>query len=504
MATEKVSTILQKYISKKIPSYATNIFYQMFTGIDAIFQTLEYKLNISKRERNILTAQSIGSLRSLSAMNGFEPTLKIPAKGLLSIKIDNKLFARFGYPLYIKPYSEFINKLTKIKYIYVGNKVLRLTNGNNIVPVVEGSINTQENKSTGSYIERFYINEENLAEGSIVVQSNGVEFLEVKSFIDNENINNNKQFLVKYSNNPQTPIVIYIKGTELDDIILITYRLCFGENGNLLNQVEFETDNIINNYGEEISPNDDEIKIINIAGFDLGSNGTDENSLRAAIGYNHGSELLFDVISYTNFINKYSLVLLQKVNSVPNKKTIKNIFLSKKQTVIDNGNIQNIIEQYQTIINNNSYLFTESEKANLSNVITEKEFALTSHNIFNSEINKYAFQIKFENNENKEDYSDEIKKILYLEFSKFLYIKNHQINIELLFNDFMIEKNIKFDYTIFNQLNEQIKIEKQKILNTEYIIKHNNILPILKGDFQICDSEFNTYQLFFDINIVSN
>ncbi|MCK9415451.1 hypothetical protein M0Q97_02185 [Candidatus Dojkabacteria bacterium] len=502
---EKLTTLFQKYISNKIPKFATNILYQVINGVEAMFTTLEYRLNISKRERNILTAQQLSSLRNLVAQNGLEPTLKIPSKGLLQMQINAKLFNRVGFPLFIKPYCVFTNKLTKIQYIYNGNKTIKLSNNKNLIPVIEGEIKTINNTITEPhYIERIYIGEDNLAEGSIIVLCNNIQFQEVKSFADNEGINNNKQFLVKFSNDAQNPIIIYIKGLNFNDVVYITYRLTFGENGNISGQQEFETDDIINSYGDEITVNDDELTIINVNGFNLGSNGTDENALRAAIGYNHGAELLFDVISYTNFINKFSTVLLQKVLSNENYKTIKNIYLSKKQIVIDNNNVQNIIQQYKSIVTNNTYLLTSNEKINLSELIKEKEFSLTSHNLNNSNINKYALQIKFDSKEIIDLYSDDLNKLIYLEFSKFFFIKNHQINFELLFDTFMITNNIKLEYTLFDENNEKNKIENQKYFKTSTIIIHDDYLPILKGDFNICDYQFNTFQLFSDINIINN
>ncbi len=60
---------------------------------------------------------------------------------------------------------------------------------------------------------------------------------------------------------------------------------------------------------------------------------------------------------------------------------------------------------------------------------------------------------------------------------------------------------------------ENEKIANRVFVNTPYIINHGNnltnlntgdcYLPILKGDFNICDSSFKTVKLFFDINIVA-
>ena len=59
-----------------------------------------------------------------------------------------------------------------------------------------------------------------------------------------------------------------------------------------------------------------------------------------------------------------------------------------------------------------------------------------------------------------------------------------------------------FEYTIFNQIIEENKFKEKVINPTPYIIKNDEYLPILKGNFNICDSQFNQYQLFFDINLI--
>ena len=103
--TTTVSKIFKQYISSRIPKSQTNVFWMMFNGIDSVFTYIETLIRINKRERNILTAQSVASLRSHAANNGFEPTLKIASSGIVSILINPKLFARVGYPLYLPPYA---------------------------------------------------------------------------------------------------------------------------------------------------------------------------------------------------------------------------------------------------------------------------------------------------------------------------------------------------------------------------------------------------------------
>ena len=73
-----------------------------------------------------------------------------------------------------------------------------------------------------------------------------------------------------------------------------------GEYGNIESKFNFETQSIINSQGNLIDIADDEITIYNNSGFNFGSNGTDVNALRAAIGFNHGVNLLFDKIDVQN------------------------------------------------------------------------------------------------------------------------------------------------------------------------------------------------------------
>ena len=69
----------------------------------------------------------------------------------------------------------------------------------------------------------------------------------------------------------------------------------------------------------------------------------------------------------------------------------------------------------------------------------------------------------------------------------------------------MEQNKCVFEYTIFNQNIENEKIANRVFVNTPYIINHGNnltnlntgdcYLPILKGDFNICDSSFKTVKL---------
>lgn len=523
---KRISDILKQFISERIPAKVTNIFFQMFNGIQAMFESLEYRLDVFKRERNILTAQNLSSLRNLAAQNGYEPKLRTPSKGILLVKISPKLFNRVGYPLFIKPYSIFTNKISKLNYYYISDKTIRIDSNTYYIPVVEGLIQTQTEIAGTDYIQRFYISEEKIAEDSFVVEVEGIQFQEVKSFYDNEGVNNNKQFMVKFSNNAQKPIVLYVKGLKNEDSVNITYRLTNGELGNLDQQQEFETESIVDSYGSLVVPADDEIKIVNISGFGLGSNGTDENALRAAIGFNHSITLLFDNISYRSFLSKFSTILVQDIKINKEFKQINNIYLWKKNSLNPTNNSKDIVAQYKQIIDYKQYVLSDAEKIELNKIIEQYEYCLSSHNLFNAQTCNYALQITFENKSDLDTYKQELEQLIYFEFSKFMYIRNHSLNLETLFDDFKEKHEMTFEYMLFNQVIEQKKIEEKISIDTPYIIyhtvdgdkdyvlksSHNNknyiqniegpYLPILKGDFKICDSSFNEVELFFDINWV--
>ena len=494
----RIPALLKKYISERIPQKATNIFWLMFKGIDEAFQSLEYRLDIFKRERNILTAQHLSSLRNLATQNGFEPVLKIPAKGLLKINISPKLFSRVGYPLFIPPYANFTDRITKNNFYFNSNTTLRIDTNSVVIPVVEGLVQSTSFVSEGKFIERFYILDSNIADGSIVVESNGVVFQEVKNFFNNSNINDNKQFVVKFSSNIQKPIVIYIKGLSKNDNVVVSYKLTVGSQGNISNKHGFETTDIIDNRGNEVLIDDSEIEIFNISGFDFGSDGTDENSLRSSIGFNHGINLLFDEISYRNFINKYSTLMTQKIVSNIDTPSIKNIYIWKKQSVNPNY----IPLNYQQIALTESYKLTNQEKTNLDNLLSENEFTLNSHNLFDAEICKFAIQLKFDSIKELELNKVKLENLIYGEFAKFFHVKNHIFNAEILFDNYRKENKVNFDYIVFNQKDEEEKINQNSDIVTSYIINSEKYLPILKGDFEIIDSFSNKVKLFFDINMV--
>lgn len=532
---KSLQEIFRKYISEKIPRNMTNVLFQLFNGTEAVLDNLRYKLDIFRRERNILTAQTVASLRSLAAGNGFEPKMKTPATGVLYLKVNAKLFSRVGFPLFIKPYSVFTSADTKLNYYFVSDTAIKLSSMEAYIPVIEGDLVETSTIGTGEEIQRFYFEADTIAENSITCRTGDYEFKEVKSFFDNEGINDNRQFMIKFSNNPQTPVIMYIKGLKLNETLQIMYRLTSGENGNISGISTFTTEDLVDNQGIAVNPNSDEIEITNISGFRFGSNGTDTNSLRAAIGYNHGSMLLFDNQSYNNFLGKFSTILVQNITIIKDKKQINNIYVSKRQSVnISIPNTLNIIEQYQKIVRLQSYYLSEPEKIELNKLISENEYCLASHNLYNSLTSKWALQVTLDNPESVTKYSEKILRMIYTEFSKFFYDINHSINFELLFDNFMVENNINLTYLVFNSDIEQDKIReltsdnyqitKLSKIETPYIIRHinelperlnpdgtfnqeikqyinNRRLPLLCGDFDIVDSDGNTFRLFNDVNI---
>jgi hypothetical protein len=481
---QRISTILKQFISERIPNKATNIFFQMFNGIEAMFTNLEYRLDIFKRENNILTAQNLSSLRSLAAQNGVEPTLRIPAKGILLVKISPKLFTRVGYPLFIKPYSVFTNKLTQVNYTYVSDKTIRIDSGSTsvYVPVIEGTLKQIQVQGSTDFIQRIYLNDSKIADKSIIIESNGKEFTEVKSFYDNYGLNSNRQFIIKWSTNPQYPIIVYIKGHELNQTINITYRLTNGELGNISKTQKFETESIVDTYGSYVVPNTNEISIVNISGFNMGSNGTDENSLRSAIGFNHSQEVLFDNISYRNFLSKFSTICLQDIKIDNLRKQINNIYVWKK-ICFDTETNQNIIIEYKKVIKSllKDGFLSDIDKQNISEIISENEYCLSSHNLYGPKTNHYAIQIMFDNIDDMELHKHQIEELIYFEFSKFLYIRNHSINLESLINKYREQNNIKLWYLLFDKRIEQEKIKSLtnnsnlqhfERIETPYIINH--------------------------------
>ena len=472
----RISKVLKQFISERIPQKATNIFFQMFNGIEAMFTNLEYRLDIFKRENNILTAQHLSSLRNLAAQNGVEPTLRIPAKGILMVKVSPKLFSRVGFPLFIKPYSVFKNKLNQIEYTYISDKTIRIDGGNSTVyiPVVEGVLKQIQAVGSFEHIQKIYLEDYKVADDSITVESNGKQFQEVKSFYDNYGLNDNRQFLIKWSSNPQTPLIVYIKGHEANQQLNITYRLTNGELGNLNKVSRFETESIVDSFGSNIVPNTDECMIVNISGFTMGSNGTDENNLRSAIGFNHSQEVLFDNISYRNFLSKFSTICLQDIKIDKLRKQINNIYLWKKIS-FDTEKSPKIIEHYKSELKRciSEGFLTKKDKINISQIISENEYCLSSHNLYGPKTNKYAIQIMFDSIDDMELYKHEIEELLYFEFSKFLYIRNYSINIETLLNRYRESNNIKLRYLLFNKQIEDKKFKKLQSVNEQ---EHDKIL----------------------------
>lgn len=496
-----VVDLLKKYISNKIPQSQTNIFYLMFNGLSAAFEYVEYRLNIRKRESNILTANYDSSLRSLAAENGYEPVTKIPAKGIVKMYVSPKLFSRVGFPLFLTPYSIFKDTNTNIEYYYDSDKALKIDSNNYLVPLVEGAVRTTTAIASGLLIERVYIESPDVASNSIIVSVGGVQYTEVKSFFDNEGLYDNKQFIVKFSENPQKPIVVYIKGANKNDAIEISYRISVGELGNISYDTTFTVDGLIDNYGNEITPDETEVVINNKSGFTLGSNGTTKDALRASIGYNHGQNLLYDSVTYRQFLNKFSNLMLQKIVLSEHSKAINNLYLFKRQYF----NIQSddAISTYKNIIRRKTYLLTETDKSNLDARLITNSFCLSSHNLFDGDINNFALQILFDTKDNLDKFSLDLEKKIYIEFSEFLYNKDKVFDVHSFMSKYMNDNNIKFEYSLFNEKDENEKLSNKTSKETSYVIKHEEYLPILNGNFNIADKDYNPVKLFFDINFAS-
>lgn len=484
---------LTEFISKHIPKKQTNILYTLFNNTKNALQYMITKLDIMKRERNILTATSLISLRNLAAQNGFEPTLKVPSRGLLLLKVNQQLFNKNGYPLFITPGTVFRNKLNKIEYYYSGTELLRITNEPMIIPVIEGILEKSSILCKGETLETIYLKTDAVAEDSINITSNKGKYTEVKSFYDNINEYDNRQFIVKFSSNLEYPIVIYVKGTTTDETLNIEYRVCNGEYGNIDTVQDFEITQMYTIDGEDVELLDSEISITNYNGFDFGSNGTTSNALKASIGYNHGSNLLFDNQSYNKFLRKFSNILIQDIKINENNRSINFIYISKLHN-LEGINDLSIRQVYVNSIQNLEYQFSNQELKNLSNLLEKNEYALSSHNLFHSKTQRFALQIKFKTIKDLDKESVNLEQIIYREFSRFLYKKHHIINIDKLFSDFMESKKISFDYTLFDEFS--------KTKSENKIISHKEYLPILNGNFKIYDSNNKEFDLFEDINFV--
>lgn len=500
---QTVSNIFKKYISSLIPKKQTNILFMMFNGIDEVLNYLDFKINNFKRERNILTAQELSSIRTIASNNGFEPKLKVPSRGYVKIQISSKIFNQYGFPIYLPPYSVFKNKTNNLEYYYESDRMLKIESSETIIPLVEGALKSQEftSSSTNIYnIERFYLTSKNIADKSISVFVDNKKFKEVQSFSDNENINGNRQFIIKYSNDSNRPIILYIRGCLNNQSIKVLYRDTVGEYGNLSFTNNFETTEFIDSKSNNISYSDDDISIFNISGFNYGSDGSDINTLKSAIGYNHGSILLFDRLSYIDFLNKYSTILLQDIYLSDQHKSIKYIYISRKLFL--DYRVE-FVNNYKDIIKNKKYLFSKDELSELGNIIDNEEYALSSHNLFDSKVIKYAIQIKLEVNKQTKEidnfntfisyHKDNLTKLIYREFAEFLGNRHHSINFELLFNEYILKHKVSLDYVIFNS-------DNGIITGDNVIITHNDKLPILNGDFIITDSDNNSIQIFEDIN----
>ena len=484
---------LKEFISSTIPTKQTNVLWQLFNNTKSALEYLNTKIDILKRERNIMTATSNIALRNLAAQNGIEPTLKIASKGILTIKINTECFNRNGYPLFLTPYTKFRNKINKVEYYYDGNTTIKLTNDICMIPVSEGILETTQHRCIGNdLIEMVYLPTDAIVDKSITIKSDKKLYTEVKSFYNNINEYDNNQFIVKHSISLNNPLILYIKGASKDEVLTISYRMCNGENGNINYITDFEIDRLIDTAGNVVELQDTDYKCINYKGFEFGSNGTTTNTLRSAIGYNHGSSTLYDNESYRNFLGKFSNILIQKINVDNSKKSINHIYVSK---VVNLNSIPKhfLKFEYNRVINNKLYQFSTDEIESLRKIIEENEFTLSSHTLNQSIINRFAIQLIFDNIYDKDKYGVILETMIYDEFQKFMYDKHHKINFEYIFQQFMDNNKCMFEYNLFS--------EDKQGLNDTKIIQHNNYIPILQGDFLIHNNIGDTFRIMESVNI---
>lgn len=491
---KSLTEIFEQYLSPKVPKKITNILYNLFKGIDTAFGYIESYLKVSKREQNLLTAQEVSSLRHLASKNGFEPQLKIPSMGKIVVIPNGVLFAKHGTSLFLPAYAKLTEQNTGLEYFVDNNNNTKINNEPTLISIKQGVIESQVfNVLSEEKLQRFYIKSSDVADKSITVfdVATKEEYQLVESFYDNVNVNNNKQFIIKFSTKPTEPIVLYIKGTNVNDSLNISYILTQGTNGNLIGESNFNFETLLNYKGDVITYSDDELTITNYDGFTLGSNGSDINTLKSAIGFNHGINLLFDAVSYRNFIAKFSTILIQNIFVDDAEKVIKHLYLGNKNIII--GETEQAKEMYNNVINNNGFQFSKIELENLEEIISDNEFALSSSIIHPLKVQKFALQIKFKSYIDLNKYVNKLDLLLYNEFSKFLYLENHKLDLDNLFNNFSKDNNIILDYITFNDLNND---------NITFI-DSTNILPILQGNFNIFDKDEVPFRINKNITYIT-
>lgn len=475
-----VYSIFSDYISVQIPQSISNVLWTIYNGLLGVLEHLEYKVDTFIRENNFLTAQHTSSLRALAAMNGFEPSLKVPSQGIVRMQISNSLYNQYGYPLYLPPYAEFKCKDNNLTYYFSSDKPLRLTSNVYDIPLIEGSVKTQQEISKGSTIERIYILNSDVAENSVSVIVDGTPFPQVKSFFDS---GLEQAFELKFSHNIQKPLVLYIKGTKPQSVIDITYRTTLGTVGNLTSQSDFTTSDIIDASGNQVNASKTDLVTRNIWGFELASDGTSKDALRAAIGYNHSQTLLFDNLSYSRFISKYSTLRLQSITNPEDRLTHNIIRLYRKQLI----NVQEgLVASYQSCTRTKSYLLTKGQKEQLSETLKEQEYCLTTSELLDPITIKYALQIKYPSLDDMNHYRDQVEELVYSNFDKLLYT-DHEFSLVHLLDEF---KNSTCDIQYYIFCSEEV--------TDSTITNSKGRLPLLQGDFYINQND----RLFCDINHV--
>jgi len=126
---------------------------------------------------------------------------------------------------------------------------------------------------------------------------------------------------------------------------------------------------------------------------------------------------------------------------------------------------------------------------------------LSNHNLSNVSTTKYAFQLEFENQSDFQK-ANKLREIIFNEFIIFLNEKNHIFDVDYMMQKYMRDNDITFNYFVFNSDTEQHKLSENVNYKTNHTIANIDKLPILFGNFNIANSNYDPEQLFFDINFI--
>lgn len=399
---EIMASQLDQYLSsyfKEVKTYYSrkSIFGQVMNFIKDLSNLIFYYVHRSATENNIITAQSDVSLAHFAELSGHHLVRYISAKGSVRFHFLPNTSVEIGNTIIVRKYAQLkcsANSLTYLVDIPDEHRMLSLSTSEFVLPVIEGMIKEQSFVATGDALYTIRLEDtSNIENNEVKVYVDGKEWTRVLGLtemtVDSEN------FIIKtgYVNNLD---IIFGNGTRgkippRGVEVRVEYLVSNGEFGNIPEgmEVTFEPQSgFFDGNSEEVDLKD--YCTVNIeSGFILGSYGDSQEVLRNIIGYNDRTLVLASNKNYEALISQFSTLSRVHVWSDPDNLAVKNLLVLPNLS----PRLQNT-KDYLNIAPEDFFLTTAQKQA-LQNYIdtSEKSYVALELRFVEPTVRKYVLNV---------------------------------------------------------------------------------------------------------------